>query len=105
MIDCAIYQAHLPGKSDKRNIYLQSSASKPSVIDEHTTEGKINMPDTVIWDTGIFTCKNSLFCQFPFSQRISCFSLKKNILFDKIGNAMNTIKIVRFLCVINRNGC
>lgn len=60
MIDCAIYQAHLPGKSDKRNIYPQSSASKPSVIDERRTEGKINMPDTVIWGAG-------------YTRKIPCF--------------------------------
>lgn len=48
MIDRAIYQACLPGKSDKRNIYLQSSASKAPVMDEHRTDCKINLPDTVI---------------------------------------------------------
>lgn len=46
MIDCAIYQACLPGKSDKRNIYPPSSSSKPPVMDEHRAECKINLPNT-----------------------------------------------------------
>lgn len=48
MINCAIYQARLPGKSDKRNIYPQSSASKPPVMDEQRTECNIDLPDTAI---------------------------------------------------------
>lgn len=48
MIDCAIYQACLPGKSDKRNIYPPSSSSKPPVMDEHRAECKINLPNTTI---------------------------------------------------------
>lgn len=59
MIDCAIYQACLPGKSDKRNIYLQSSASKAPVMDEHRTECKINLPDTFV---SIIYDKMSFFC-------------------------------------------
>lgn len=46
MIDCAIHQARLPGKSDKRNIYPQSSASKRPMMDEHRTKCEINLPDT-----------------------------------------------------------
>lgn len=33
-----IYQACLPGKSDKRNIYLESSASKPPMMNEQRAE-------------------------------------------------------------------
>lgn len=67
MINCAIYQACLPGKSDKRNIYPQSSASKPTVMDEQRTECNINLPDTAILGPESTT-------KFPF-----CLSFQTNL--------------------------
>lgn len=67
MIDCAIYQACLPGKSDKRNIYPPSFSSKPPVMDEHRAECKINLPNTTI--SGLESWMKSSF------QLISCVIL------------------------------
>ena len=49
MINFALYQTRLPGKSDKRNIYASSSASKPPMMNEQRTEYNINLPDTAIF--------------------------------------------------------
>lgn len=72
MIDCAIDQACLPGKSDKRNIYPPSSSSKPPVMDEHGAECKINLPNTTI--SGLKILNETVFCFFFPSTDFMCDS-------------------------------
>lgn len=98
MIDCAIDQACLPGKSDKRNIYPPSSSSKPPVMDEHGAECKINLPNTTI--SGLESWMKPVFFFVCFFLRlISCVILsttmqtKKKMKKKKNGTRLKSLPV------------